>query len=169
MGVHSYLIPAFAAKHFIYGTVIVFTLNIPHSLLDSADCRKHQRTASVKSATVKSLNMMFYLHRIFSYQIFLKLLYYRLNRCAVSLQNRLTKTVYVCVCVHFQKHPSRFYFNYFKSCYFHKYDHQILSQNLCLKENRSACHFAASGAVRKCIVCFKPRTTAICTAYLFPN
>ena len=62
LGLISYL----TAEHFVNGAVIVLTLDIPHCLLDTADCRHHKRTASVKSSSVQRLNMMFNLHGVFS-------------------------------------------------------------------------------------------------------
>ena len=111
MGIHSDPIPCLSAEKLVDGAVVVLTLDIPHSLLDTADSRKHNGAAAIESALVKSLNVMLYHHGILADEIILILLYHRLNGIGVTFKNRLSETYDVGIRVHFEEHPSRFYFD----------------------------------------------------------
>ena len=119
MGVHPDFLPALAAQHFVHGAIIILTLNIPHSLLDAADGREHQRTTTIETAAVQSLYMMLNLHGVLAHQIVLKFLYHGFHGIGMTFQNRFTQAVDICVSIHFHEHPTGLDFDQFQLCNLH--------------------------------------------------
>ena len=121
MRIHSDFVTDFAAKHFINRAIVVFTLDVPHSLLNTAYCRKHNRTSAIKSAAVKCLDMMFYHKRVFADKIFFVFVDKAFYRFAVTFKYRLTPTNDICIGIHLKEHPSWFHVKKFEFCNFHSF------------------------------------------------
>ena len=117
--IHPDFVPHLAAEHFPDGAVVILPLDVPHRLLDAADCREHQRTAAVEAAAIERLHVMLDLHRVFADEVILKFADNRLNRGAVPLQYRLSQSHQIGIGVHLQKHPTGSDLQKLQPCNFH--------------------------------------------------